>query len=253
MATQLELPETLPEEASTNDVVRAILDYIKSQKLGVGERLPTIRILSASLGVRPTVVRDALLRAETMGLVRVVPRSGAFIQSLNYGTLVDALASTLPNALMQQDHNLFYLLDARRLMEIEIAARAATDRRLEDLLPVRQALDAMHRAPGADQRAQYVEHDIRFHLEIARLARNTVLFTIEQALLELLRPHLIQVPWEPERRERTNRSHAAIYEALAAGDPEKARTEMRGHLGMAYDSLLKDMIAPPKGNAEPRP
>ena len=34
----------------------------------------------------------------------------------------------------------------------------------------------------------------------------------------------------------------------------KARAEMRGHLGMAYDSLLKDMIAPPpQGTAEQRP
>jgi GntR family transcriptional repressor for pyruvate dehydrogenase complex len=248
VATQLELPETLPEESSTTDVVRAILDYIKSQRLAVGERLPTIRILAASLGVRATVVRDALLRAETMGLVRVVPRSGAFIQSLNYGTLVDALASTLPSALVQRDHNLFYLLDARRLVEIELAARAATDRRLEELLPVRQALEGMHRAK--DDRVEYVEYDIRFHLEIARLGRNTVLLTIEQALLEMLRPHLVQLPWSAERRDRANRSHAAIYEALAAGDAEKARAEMRTHLGMAYDSLLKDMTAPPSG--EPR-
>lgn len=247
MSTQLELPDLLPEEASTGDVVRAIVDYIKSQRLAVGEKLPPIRDLSAALGVRPTVVRDALLRAQTMGLLRVVPRSGAFVQSLNYGTLVDALASTLPSALVQQDHNLFHLLDARRLIEVELAARAAADRRLEDLLPVRRALEAMNVASSAHDRTGYVEHDLRFHLEIARLARNTVLLTMHQALLELLRPHLVQLPWTDERRQRTNRSHAAIYEALAAGDAAKIRAEMQGHLGMAYDSLLKDMTALPEG------
>lgn len=222
-------------------VIPAILDLILQRGLTVGDRLPPIRELAASLGIKPTVVRDALLRAQTIGLVRILPRAGVFLQSLTYAPLVDALAGTLKPALLQKDHNLFYVLDARRLLEIELAGRAALRRRLEDLLPVRQALEAMAAIPEAKRRADYVEHDIRFHGEIARLAGNSVLFTIQQALLELLRPYLLQLPWTPRRRIQTDRSHGAIYATLVAGDGEKARAAMSEHLSLAYNSLLRDL------------
>jgi len=60
-------------------------------------------------------------------------------------------------------------------------------------------------------------------------------------LLELLRPHLIEVPRGLQRRATTDRSHAAIYEALVAGDRETARNEMRAHLSLAYDGMLRDL------------
>jgi GntR family transcriptional repressor for pyruvate dehydrogenase complex len=228
----------------SRDVVAAIVEVIQQSGLKVGERLPTIRELSASLGVKPSLVRDGLLRAQTMGLVRIIPRSGAFLQSLSFAPLVDALASTLRPALMKQDHNLLHLLDARRLVEEDLAARAARLRRLEDLLPVRQALQGMIARPLEDPRDEYVKLDVRFHVEIARLAGNGVLLSMQQALLELLRPHLVQLPWTRERRERTDRSHAAIYDALVAGDAERARHEMHAHLSLAYDSLLRDLETP---------
>ena len=108
----------------------------------------------------------------------------------------------MPIALAREDRNLFHLLDARRLVEIELAGRAAERRQLEDLLPVRRALEAMAEMPQTERRADYVEQDIRFHVEIARLAGNSVLLTIQQSLLEMLRPHLIQLPWTPERQGR---------------------------------------------------
>jgi GntR family transcriptional repressor for pyruvate dehydrogenase complex len=233
----------------TGALVRRIFALVQDQGLRTGDRLPPIRELADALAVKPGAVRDALLQAQTMGLVRILPRSGAFLRSLSYAPLVDALASTVQPALLQEDHNLFHLLDARRLLEIDLAGRAAERRRLEDLLPVRRALDAMASLPAAGRRGAYVDHDIRFHTEIARLAGNAVLLTLQQALLELLRPHLICLPWTAERRERTDRSHAAIYAALVAGDGGQARSAMTEHLGLAYDTLLRDLQALPGADA----
>jgi len=230
-----------PLPRSSDEIVRAILDLIQEQGLEAGDRLPSIRELAGALDVKPTEVRDALLQAQTMGLIRILPRSGAYLQSLTYAPLVDALAKTLKPALRQQDHNLLHLLDARRLVEIELAGRAAGRRRVEDLFPLKAALEAMARQPESGRRDDYVDQDVRFHVEIARLAGNAVLQTFQQALLDLLRPHLVQLPWTSGRRRRTDRSHAAIYAAIVAGDVEQARNEMAEHLGMAYDSLLRDL------------
>jgi GntR family transcriptional regulator, transcriptional repressor for pyruvate dehydrogenase complex len=227
------------------DVVRAIHDLVHERGLKAGDKLPPIREMAAALGVKPTVVRDALLQARAMGQVRILARAGAFVQAPAGAPQADDLAGTLQTALTRESQNLFHLLDARRLIEIELAGRAAERRRLEELLPVRQALEAMANIPEADRRGDYVEQDIRFHVEIARLAGNAVLQTVQQTLLELLRPHLLQLPWTAERKERTDRSHAAIYAALVAGDAARIRTEMCEHLSMAYNSLLHDVQTTP--------
>jgi GntR family transcriptional repressor for pyruvate dehydrogenase complex len=216
-------------------MTRRLIDYIRTEGLAVGDRLPSIRQLAAEFEVSPNVVRDALVQAQTLGLVKIHPRSGAFVQSLTYAPLVDALANTFETALMQVDHSLFHVLDARRCLETELAGQAAARRRLEDLLPLREALEGMRKS---DSRLECVDHDIRFHLCIAQIAGNPVLVTILRSLLDLLRPYLNAVPWTPETRNRNDRLHVEIYQALLDGDAERARACLNGHVGAARESLL---------------
>jgi DNA-binding FadR family transcriptional regulator len=223
------------------DALQSILDYLRAQDLPIGAQLPSIRELAERLDLKPTAIRDALLRAQTMGLICVRPRAGAFLQAQ-----VPANATELSSGplLPLEAPNLFHLLDARRLIEIELAGRAAERRRLEDLLPVRRALEALLQMPEETPRAEHVAQDIRFHLEIARLAGNDVLFGVQRTLMEQLRPHMNEVPPSLQRRSLIDRSHAGIYEALVAGAPERTRTEMRDHLSLAYDSLLRSIQEP---------
>ena len=228
-------------------VVGRLLDWTRREGFASGAKLPNIRRLAEILGASPSEVRDALLQAQTMGRVRILPRSGAYVQSPTYETLVGALGSTVEAALAQADPNLFHLLDARRLLEVELAGRAAAARRLEGLLPVRRALEAMASVPEGGRRGDYVEADILFHAEIARLADNAVLATIHRALLGGLRPYLVQLPWPPGRRQLTDASHARLYAALVAGDAEEARSAMAAHLDLAYRSLLREIESVPAG------
>lgn len=250
---QVTISTSLPlkPNQSSSSLWDSIWAVVQDRGLQVGDQLPSIRELADRLDVKQTAIRDALVKAESQGLIKILPRTGAFLkaavplpQSAN-SPVETALSDTLYGALIQDEHNLFHLLDARRLVEIELAGRAAERRRLEDLLPVRRALEAMLQIPATATRPEYVELDIRFHIEIAKLSGNLVLFTFQKSLMELLRPHLDEVPRDLERRTITDRSHIAIYEALVGGNTEKARTEMRDHLSLAYDSLLRDLQAAP--------
>jgi GntR family transcriptional repressor for pyruvate dehydrogenase complex len=225
-------------------MVQKLIQEIRKSGLGVGDRLPSIRQLSVKLGVKTNVVRDSLVQAQTMGLLKIYPRSGAFVQSLNFAPMVSALSDALETALLQEDHNLFHLLDARGVIEVELAAQAAVRRSLEDLLPVRQAIEEMVRHRKDPARA--TDADIEFHLGIARTAGNPVLETIQRALLTLLRPCIQRVKsHQPlEWRLRGERSHEAIYRAILEGDAERARAEMRDHLGLARTTLLERVQAP---------
>jgi GntR family transcriptional regulator, transcriptional repressor for pyruvate dehydrogenase complex len=226
-------------------LVKDLLRQIQADGLAVGDRLPSIRRLAQRMGLGASAVRDAMLQAQTLGLVKIHPRSGAFVQSLTYAPLVDALASTLESSLLRTDRNLFHLLEARQLIEGEMAWQAAQRRRSEDLLPLRESLEAMAAAIANDNCREFVEADVNFHLTIAAIAGNSVLQTTLRAILSLLRPYLMSLPWTDERQTRTDRSHAEIYEALVAGDGKEARARIDAHLGLAYNSLLAYVRNPP--------
>lgn len=248
-AFQPDTTTSTPDQPSVWDSIWAI---IQDRGLQVGDQLPSIRELADRLEVKQTAVRDALLKAESNGLIKILPRSGAFLRANGHSPgkttpPVDTVLSDIfQSALTHDEHNVFHLLDARRLIEIELAGRAAERRRLEDLLPIRRALDAMLQLTATNARTEYVDLDVKFHIEIARLSGNFVLFGVQRTLMELLRPHLNEVPRDLQRKSNTDRSHLAIYEALVAGDAEKARTEMRDHLSLAYDSMLKDIQELPR-------
>lgn len=233
------------------DIWPHILALAEERQLQAGAQLPTVRELADRLGVKPSVVRDAFVRAEGRGMVRIVPRVGAFLQTSSTaaralsGTTEAELPATFSHILSRGDGNVLHLLDARRLIETELMGRAAERRRLEDLLPARHALEAMLRLPADAQRDLLVEHDVRFHVALAQLAGNPVLAAIQQTLMELLRPFLKSVPPSLERRTLTDQSHGAIYSALVEGNAEAARCAMRAHLSMAYDCLLQDLQTTP--------
>jgi GntR family transcriptional repressor for pyruvate dehydrogenase complex len=239
--------QTMESERVGTGAIDRLVDYISRRGLTAGHRLPPIKELAGELHLSPHAVRDLLLKAQTMGLVRVQPRSGCYIQSVNFGPLVEVFSQALPRTLTQQDRNLFDLLEARRLIEVESAAQAAARRRLADLVPLRQAVQAMYEVP-ADY-ARYMAHNEAFHIGIARIGGNEVLQAVLQCLLVLLRPVLVDRQpgtWPDEgspKRQRDVREHEAIFQALLAGDPAAARAAMADHLRDTTESLL----SPPGG------
>lgn len=252
MATISEISSPLaPASAS---VWGSICELVRERGLLVGDQLPSIRELADVLEVKQTVVRDALLKAESKGLVKVLPRAGVFLRAISHSgepseprnsIAEESLAAAFLPTLQSGEQNVLHLLDARRLIEVEMAGRTAERRRLEDLLPMRRALDCMLQLPAESHRAEHVRHDVRFHVEIARLSGNFVLYTVQRTLMDLLVPHLNQVPPTAQRHKITDLSHVAIYDAIVAGDAARARQEMREHLNLAYDSLIHDLQRSP--------
>lgn len=226
---------------SSPDLVKQLLSLIRVDGLTPGDRLPSIRQLSTRFAVRPHTVRDALLQVQSMGHVVVRPRSRAVVQSLQPSLNDSEFQDSVEATLGRNDHHLFHLLEARQTLEFELVCLAARRRRLEDLLPVRDALNAMNSVHEPDRPHEYFGLDIRFHLAIARLAGNSVLTSMLKPLLTALCPFLTYKTGDAVREDQTRRSHAEIYRALVLGDPELARQQMQEHLQLAYDKLLGEV------------
>src|SRR5262245_16114673 len=101
------------------------MDFVRSEGYKPGDRLPAIRELSATLRHGRNAIRDGLMEAQTLGFVRIEPRLGVFLQSLDPGH-VDELPALKNGA--QENQNLFHVVDARLLVEVELAGQAALKR-----------------------------------------------------------------------------------------------------------------------------
>src|SRR5262249_24481520 len=102
------------------DLLQQIGELVSGRGPQVGDQLPSIRDLAAEFGTKASAVREALLRAQAMNLVRMLPRAAAFLQATDF-----TRASRANGASRQETPptlhiatNVFHLLEARALIEV---------------------------------------------------------------------------------------------------------------------------------------
>jgi DNA-binding FadR family transcriptional regulator len=207
--------------------VRAL---IASGEFEPGSRLPAERDLAGQLGVSRPSVREALIALEVEGWVEVRTGSGVYVLQRA------AQASTARNEVPATEWGPLELLRARRVVEGEVAALAATNAKRKHITAIRDALKAMK--DEADRNVQPMMGDRAFHTAVATACDNVVLLETVQkywdarkgTLFTRLGTHFETVPsWQ-----RAIGEHQLVYEAIAAHDADAAREAMHSHLDKAH-------------------
>lgn len=206
---------SLPEEIS-----RQLLELIASGSFP-DNRLPAERVLCAGLGVSRGPLREAFSGLQHLGVLET--RGNA-----RYGRPERARAELTRLPTMDADEVLMtHPLEARRLLEPEVAALAAARATPAALEEIDHWLVALEHAPD---RNTALEQDSAFHVAIARATGNQALVGLIQALTDSLRESRALSMQPDEGPRSSSRAHRTIYDALAARDPDKARFAMRLHL-----------------------
>jgi GntR family transcriptional regulator, uxu operon transcriptional repressor len=196
---------------------------IASGEFVVGQRFPAERELAAQLGVSRPSLREALIALELEGIIEVRVGAGIYVTSSSRQSEITPL---------REGDGPFELLHARRLIEGEIAASAARDATESALNGIRAALNEMARLEQKRQDCSAADRD--FHLQIAGATRNSVLTAVVKNLWDQGRGALWSLTEQhfqtPALRAATVQDHRAIFAALEAHDPGKARQAMHNHL-----------------------
>lgn len=213
--------QTVEPRRLYRQIAAQIAGLIEGGEFVRGSRLPAERELAALLGVSRTSVREAVISLEIAGLVEVRVGSGIFVT----GPVAD-------DAHGDKGPGPFELLDARKLVEGEIAALAAANARPRDMASLQQAVARM--TAHVDDVAIREQSDRDFHLGIARATGNSSLELVVEGLWNQ-RAELwgrMQQHFHTDALARqTIRDHAAIVAAIAARDAVAARAAMHRHLG----------------------
>ena len=212
-----------------HELVDSLGRQIRDGRLGAGTKLPTEAAFTAEYQVSRSVVREAISRLQTEGLVETRHGVGTFVVGAHEGG-----AFRIGRAQLATLQDVIAMLELRIGVEVEAAGLAAQRRSAENLDRMRAALDAFTAALQAGRDA--VSADFQFHLEIMRATQNQhfakLLVTLGTPMIPRSR---LDAPTahDAERQNYLRRVHAeheSILDAIANEDADAARAAVRTHL-----------------------
>jgi GntR family transcriptional repressor for pyruvate dehydrogenase complex len=223
----------------SDQVAEQLTAEIKQGRLMPGDKLPTEARLVEQFEVSRTVVREAVSRLKSLGLVDSRQGSGVFVsQQLPFAPLHFEVQHTASQEAVVQ------MVEVRRALEAEVAALAAERRGAGDILAIQQAVQALDAAVQAGGNG--VDEDVKFHRAIADATRNPFLIQTLEYLGQFLHG-ATQVTRANEARRmdfaaEVHKEHQAILQAVQAGDANAARQAAATHMNNA---IVRIERAPP--------
>lgn len=210
----------------TEQVSGALQAQIRAGEMAPGDRLPTESQLAESFGVSRTVVREAIARLRSDGLIESRQGAGMFVarSSLGVPFRIGPSGLSSPAAVAE-------IMELRMGVECEAAALAAERATDAQLQAIQRALDSVREA--VERGGDGVDEDLGFHRAIVRATGNSRYIDLGTFLEHYVRDQLLVT------RRNTTRAggvgliqaeHQKIFDAIARRDPEAARTASREHL-----------------------
>lgn len=226
-----------PRQRLSDSIALQVEGLIVDGTLRPGQELPAERVLAPRFGVSRPSLREALLRLEARGLLKVTRGGGFAVTDVTAPTMTDPLVHLLqrhPDA--EQD-----VLEMRHGLEMVAAQFAAERATREDRERLRRAFDHMIKTRERRDALADAQADADFHLAVAEASHNVALIHVMRGIYNLLRTcmrHAWEVMFEePENVAVLHGQHRALLEAVLKRDPERARIAAHLHLNYVRQSL----------------
>lgn len=219
------------------EIGNELKSLLKSGTYKLGDRLPPERDIAEAFSVSRTVVREALIMLELENLVTVKKGSGVYVIGLP-----DEILSEKDKKIEEEDFGPFELLQARQLIESNIAAFAASQIVKSDIIELRSILERERQMLEQGLIDDYSADEL-FHITIAKATKNSVL---EGLLQDLWQRRSASKMWNQLHSRITDHSyrkkwlddHEKILQALQIKDAMAARHAMWQHLENVKQTLM---------------
>ena len=205
---------------SVQDTLRA---FILDNKLQAGDPLPPETDLARQLGVSRNSVREAVKAMESLGILETRRGSGLFVRAFSF----DPLLENLLYGLLFDLRELAELLEIRRVLETGLvgsAMRAMPRAGVESLGMVVTAM-----AERAKRGESFADEDRRFHQVLFESLGNQMLLKLLDVFWLTYREASRHTDMHNPDPIQTAQDHAAIYDAVVAGDADEARAALDRH------------------------
>lgn len=212
-------PEDKPLSSKLSE---ELLNYIRSENLKPGDRLPNESILAKKMGVGRSSIREAMKLLASRNIVTIRQGSGTYI-SQTHGMVDDPLGFSFiaDKQKLAQDS-----LEVRFLLEPAIASLAAQNASEEDIALLRRLCQEVEDLVQLGQ--DHTQKDIEFHTAIALSSKNVVVPRLIPVINSAI-PLLIELTGNTLKQETID-THRALTDAIAAHNAAAAHDAMYLHL-----------------------
>ncbi|WP_329216244.1 GntR family transcriptional regulator [Streptomyces sp. NBC_01485] len=210
-----------PIGAVRERVLGTLRQEIISGRLRPGDRLVE-RELADRFGVSRVPVREA---------IRALVAEGFVLFETPRRTVVRRLSPT----------DVQELFELREALEVYAAGLAAARATPEDLAELRELLASAASATEAGDAEAITAVNTRFHDRLLAMAGNTLLISV-------MEPVGGRLQWLTRRNEEWPQlltEHQDLYDAIASGDPERARAHALSHVQANYRSTVRHLFESP--------
>jgi GntR family transcriptional repressor for pyruvate dehydrogenase complex len=220
--------------AVTDSAIDKIKDMIMSGELHPGDRLPKEADLAERLGLSRNSLREAVKALSLIRVLDVRQGDGTYVTSLQPRLLLDALTFVVD---FHRDDTVLEFFEVRRLLEPAAAAKAAQTMSDGDIAKLRGVLEELDEDPTAEE---LVANDLEFHRQIAAGSGNSVLSSLIESLSgPTTRARIWRGLTQQGAVAKTRDQHWAIYDAIAARQPEIAAAWATVHVAGVEDWLRR--------------
>jgi GntR family transcriptional repressor for pyruvate dehydrogenase complex len=191
----------------TADICRKMVGQLIRGNWAEGEKIPAERELCLKLGVGRASLGDGTY---------VCKRSEFFSRPLLWAIVSSSEADARE------------LIEARTVIEVELAGLAAEHATAENMKEIGEHLDRMVKAKKNAE--EFVQADVNFHLAIGRAASNGILMNALHLIRNLLHEWIMGAVAAKGVPDKACAQHRRVLAAIESQDRAAARKEMRRHL-----------------------
>ncbi|WP_350449514.1 FadR/GntR family transcriptional regulator [Aminobacterium mobile] len=211
------------------NVLHQMINAIKNKAWEPGMKLPGEQSLAKTFGVSRNCIREVLKALELTGIVEARAGDGTYLSD----SALCNIANTELVASLFEESTLAELMEARQLLEGQIAYWAAERATEEDVNTLEHILMEETDVPNVDIHNQ-------FHNFLAEVAGNPFLLRLLDSIRnEVSAQRIMFKSWPSTDLEQFRKDHWEICQAVKARAPEKARETMIQHLAHSQKGILE--------------
>lgn len=159
------------------EVINHIKNLLSTGQLHIGDKLPTERNLSETLGISRNTVRDAIRIMDSMGILKCKQGSGNYLSN----DINKNISETLKFMLLLKEIRFEEINQLRRSIELEAFRLSIKNQTKENITDLKILLAKIEACEKKDK----PKYDSLFHEKILKMSGNTLMNSMMDALSDI--------------------------------------------------------------------
>ncbi len=224
--------KVIKKQSIVDMAAEQIKEYLASDEIQIGDKLPTEYEMCNSLNVSRATLREVYRKLQSQGYLDLKPGRGAFVKNKEADLVQQAI-----NWFRDHDAQMQSYLEVRLYLDPLASKLAAKHRTEKDILILKQIQVEFEKSYFDKDNKRMAQLDADFHKAIVDISNNELLM----ALINIVNYYFEQLRMTSfklqEHASHALEPHRKIIEAIEAGDVKKAEEESVEHMKIALRDL----------------